>query len=109
MKARKSSPLGILVSRSYENRYWENSQITQLPYDGSQLLKVLEDIVESGAIFVPTVMPNNVPFSDITSEVAGQILSVLEQFTSQSVGNMALFRTRDEWVCWERSGLRWRQ
>ena len=85
MQARKSSPLGILVSSSYENRYWENSQITQLPYDGSQLLKVLEDIVESGAVFVPTVMPKNVPFSDITSEVAGQILSVLEQFTSQGV------------------------
>ena len=63
----------------------ENSQITQLLYDGLQLLKVLEDVVESGAVFVPTVMPNNVPFPDITSEVAGQIFSVLQQFASQGV------------------------
>ena len=63
MQARKSSPLGILVSSPYENRYGENFQITQLPYDRSQLLKALEDVVESGAVFVPTVMPNNVPFS----------------------------------------------
>ncbi|KAL2056132.1 hypothetical protein ABVK25_003775 [Lepraria finkii] len=77
IKATRNSESGKNAST-----YWENSQITQLPYDGSQLLKVLEDIVESGALFVPT---NNVPFSDITSEVAGQILSVLEQFTSQGV------------------------
>lgn len=60
------------------------SQITSSTYDGSQLLEVLNDVVSSGAVFQPAIMPT-IPFSEVTSSVASQVASVLEQFTSKGV------------------------
>lgn len=65
--------------------YGRYSQISSLPYTGDQLLSVMDDVVASGAVFVPAVMPTGVTFSEIDSTVAQQITSVLEQFTSQGV------------------------
>jgi hypothetical protein len=64
--------------------YGYYSQITSTTYSGSQLLAVLSDVVFSGAVFQPAIMPI-IPFSEITSSVASQIAEVLEQFTSQGV------------------------
>ncbi|MCJ1454462.1 hypothetical protein MMC28_004815 [Mycoblastus sanguinarius] len=63
------------------------SQITTLPYDGSQLLDsdLMNDVVSSGAVFVPAIMPTNVKFADITEDVGTQIAEVLEQYTSKNV------------------------
>lgn len=45
----------------------------------------MSDVVASGAVFIPAVMPTGVTFSEINASVAQQIASVLEQFTSQGV------------------------
>jgi len=60
------------------------SQITSSTYDGSQLLEVLSDVVSSGAVFQPAIMPY-IPFSQVTPSVASQVASVLEQFTAKGV------------------------
>ena len=64
--------------------YGYYSQISSSTYSGSQLLAVLSDVVSSGAVFQPAIMPI-IPFSQVTSSVASQVASVLEQFTSQGV------------------------
>ena len=60
------------------------SQITSTTYNGDQLLEVLDDVVSSGAVFQPAVMPY-INFDEIDSNVASQVISVLEQFTSKGV------------------------
>lgn len=80
-----------------ENSYGYNSQMTELPYAGEQFNSVMEDIVQSGAVFIPAIMPTKVPFSDIDSTVAGQIADVLEQFTSQGVEVWLRFAHEMNW------------
>lgn len=67
--------------------YGRYSQITSASssYTGDQLLSVLSDVVESGAVFVPAIMPTGLYFSDISTGIASDIANVLNQFTSQSV------------------------
>ncbi|KAF7907127.1 uncharacterized protein EAF01_004714 [Botrytis porri] len=60
------------------------AQITSSTFTGSQLLQRLDDVVASGAVFQPAVMPT-IPFSQVTSNVASQVASVLEQFTAKGV------------------------
>ncbi|TGO14343.1 hypothetical protein BTUL_0054g00110 [Botrytis tulipae] len=60
------------------------AQITSSTFTGSQLLQRLDDVVASGAVFQPAVMPT-IPFSQVTSSVASQVASVLEQFTAKGV------------------------
>ena len=64
--------------------YGYYSQITTTPYTGSQLTGIMTDVVNSGAVFVPAIMPE-IPFTQITSTVAQQILAVCEQFTNKGV------------------------
>lgn len=45
----------------------------------------MSDVVASGAVFVPAVMPTGVRFSEINETVGQEIASVLSQFTSQGV------------------------
>ena len=66
------------------NTYGWCSQIPSSMYDGSQLLEVLNDVVSSRAVFQPAIMPI-IPFSHVTSSVAAQVASALEQFTSKGV------------------------
>ena len=68
-----------------KDSYGYYSQIKELPYVGQQFDSVREDIVQSGAVFIPAIQPISVKFADITSAVADQIAGVLEQFTSQGV------------------------
>jgi hypothetical protein len=64
--------------------YGVYSQITSASYDGNQLLNRLGDVVSSGAVFQPAVMPT-IPFNQITPSIASQVASVLSQFTSRGV------------------------
>lgn len=49
--------------------YGEYSQITSSKYANPQLTSRMSQIVSSGAIFVPAVMPS-IPFSEVTPQVA---------------------------------------
>ncbi|KAF5879177.1 putative glycoside hydrolase family 26 protein [Botrytis fragariae] len=60
------------------------AQISSSTFTGSQLLQCLDDVVASGAVFQPAVMPT-IPFSQVTSSVASQVAGVLEQFTAKGV------------------------
>jgi hypothetical protein len=60
------------------------AQISSSTFTGSQLLERLDDVVTSGAVFQPAIMPS-IPFSQVTSSVAAQVASVLDQFTSKGV------------------------
>ncbi|KAK4075554.1 hypothetical protein Trihar35433_2114 [Trichoderma harzianum] len=60
------------------------SQVSSSNYDGSQLTAVMSDVVSSGAVFQPAVMPT-LPLGDFTASTASQVASVLEKFTSQGV------------------------
>lgn len=73
------------IGNSHRTSYGRYSQIGSLPYTGDQLLSVMGDVVASGAVFVPAIMPSGVTFSQIDSTVAQQIATVLEKFTSQGV------------------------
>lgn len=77
-----TADLGLELNVISYGRY---SQIGGLPYDGHQLLQVLDDVVSSGAVFIANVMPTNVAFADISEDVANQVASVLEKFTNQGV------------------------
>lgn len=62
------------------------SQISSTTYDGSQLTEVLSDVVKSGAVFQPAVMPTlTAGFGAITTDVANQVAAVMKQFTDQGV------------------------
>ncbi|KAF6241890.1 hypothetical protein HO173_000602 [Letharia columbiana] len=65
--------------------YGRYSQISSVPYTGDQLTSVMSDVVASGAVFIPAIMPTGLKFADISTDVANQIASVLEKFTSQGV------------------------
>lgn len=80
-----------------KNSYGYNSQITELPYTGDQFDSIKEDVVKSGAVFIPAIMPTKVKFSDITQTVADQIAGVLEQFTSQGVEVWLRFAHEMNW------------
>ena len=45
----------------------------------------MSDVVSSGAVFIPAIMPTGLTFSQITPAIANDIASVLNQFTSQGV------------------------
>ncbi|TGO86466.1 hypothetical protein BPOR_0301g00080 [Botrytis porri] len=77
--AQINSKLGVKAST-----YGWYAQITSSTFTGSQLLQRLDDVVASGAVFQPAVMPT-IPFSQVTSNVASQVASVLEQFTAKGV------------------------
>lgn len=61
------------------------SQISGTTYDGSQLTQVLNDVVNSKAVFIPAVMPTKVKFADFNAALAGQVATVLKQFTDKNV------------------------
>lgn len=66
--------------------YGRYSQITSSSsYSGDQLLSVMSDVVSSGAVFIPAIMPTGLTFSQITPAIANDIAGVLNQFTSQGV------------------------
>lgn len=68
-----------------------------LPYTGQQYDSIEADVVQSGAVFIASIMPNKVRFSDITPTVAGQIAGVLERFTSQGVEVWLRFAHEMNW------------
>lgn len=78
------------------------SQITGSTYDGSQLLAVLNDVVSSGAVFQPAIMPTLAAgFNGVTPAVASQVAAVLKKFTDQGVEVWLRFGHEMNWyvVC----------
>ena len=45
----------------------------------------MSDVVTSGAVFVPAIMPTGLTFSEISTEIASDIANVLNEFTSKGV------------------------
>ncbi|KAE9404964.1 glycoside hydrolase [Gymnopus androsaceus JB14] len=75
-----NSALGLSSASTYG---WY-AQITGSTWDGSQSLSQKQDIVNSKAVFIPAVMPT-VDMSEIDSNVAAQVASVLKEFTDEGV------------------------
>ena len=45
----------------------------------------MSDVINSGAVFIPAIMPTGLTFSQVTDTIAQQIASVLEKFTDEGV------------------------
>lgn len=60
------------------------AQVTGSSFDGSQLTAVMNDVVSSGTVFQPAVMPT-LPLGSFTSSTAADVANVLKQFTDQGV------------------------
>ncbi|CAI7587570.1 unnamed protein product [Penicillium pancosmium] len=60
------------------------SQISSSSYDGAQLTDILNDVVSSGAVFQPAVMPT-LQLDSFTASTASQVAAVLKQFTDRGV------------------------
>ena len=71
-----------LTQPSY-GRYSQMGSTTS--YTGDQLLSVIDDVVSSGAVFVPSIMPEGLTFAQISTDIASDIANVLNQFTSKGV------------------------
>lgn len=61
------------------------SQIKSTQYDDSQLTQVMSDLKSSGAVFIASVMPTGVAFSDVDSNLAQQIATSMKKFTDQGI------------------------
>ncbi|KAL9611135.1 MAG: hypothetical protein Q9167_004215 [Letrouitia subvulpina] len=64
----------------------------------------MSDVVASGAVFVPAIMPTGIKFSQITPTVAQQIAAVLNNFTSQGVEVWLRFAHEVNYYTTENSG-----
>lgn len=66
--------------------YGMYSHLNSDTYDGYELLEEYDDVITSGAVFVPSVMPVlNSGFSGITPDVASQVATVMRKFTDKGV------------------------
>jgi hypothetical protein len=53
-------------------------------YSGYELLEEYDDVISSGAVFIPSVMPVLASgFSGVTPEVASQVAAVMREFTDK--------------------------
>jgi hypothetical protein len=73
------------------------SQIKGSTYDDTQLTSQMDNIKRSGAVFQPAVMPTNVKFSDITSDLAGQIAASMKKFTDEGITVWLRFAHEVNW------------
>lgn len=60
------------------------AQIKSSNFDAHQLLDIKQDVIDSGAVFVASVMPS-VNFNEITPDVAKQVAAVMKEFTDAGV------------------------
>lgn len=66
---------------------WYAQLNNEVPWDGSQLTQVMDDLKASGAIFQPAVMPTG-GWSGLTASDNSQgaaIASVMKQFTDEGI------------------------
>ena len=73
------------------------SQITSTTYDDSQLTDRLDDIKASGAVFIPSVMPTKVKFTQIDDNLAQQIAKSMQTFTDQGITVWLRFAHEVNW------------
>ena len=66
--------------------YGMYSHLDSQQYNGYELMEEFDDVVNSGAIFVPSVMPMLAQgFVGITKDVASQVADVMRKFTERGV------------------------
>lgn len=66
--------------------YGMYSHLDSDDYNGYELLEEYDDVVRSGAVFIPSVMPVlNSGFSGVTTDVASQVAGVMRKFTDKGV------------------------
>lgn len=66
--------------------YGMYSHINSQNYNPYELMEEFEDVVSSGAVFVPSVMPVlQAGFTAINSDVASQIAQAMRAFTDRGV------------------------
>jgi len=66
--------------------YGMYSHLNSNDYDGYELLEEFLDVVNSGAVFIPSVMPVlTTGFSGITLNIASQVATVMRKFTDKGV------------------------
>ena len=62
------------------------SHLNSDTYNGYELLEEYDSVIESGAVFIPSVMPVLTSgFSGVTPDVAAQIATVMREFTDKVV------------------------
>jgi hypothetical protein len=66
--------------------YGMYSHLDSENYSGYELLEEYDDVISSGAVFIPSVMPVLASgFSGVTPEVASQVAAVMREFTDKGV------------------------
>ncbi|KAN0112487.1 glycoside hydrolase family 26 protein [Hyaloscypha variabilis] len=66
--------------------YGMYSHLNSDTYNGYELLEEYGDVIKSGAVFIPSVMPVlDSGFPGITPEVASQVATVMREFTDKGV------------------------
>ena len=67
-------------------RYGIFSQIKNADvYDGSQLLRYMDEIKSSGAVLVAHIMPTGLKFRQVGSKIAADIANVVKRFTDEGI------------------------
>ncbi|KAL1668958.1 glycoside hydrolase family 26 protein [Schizophyllum commune] len=84
------------LGKSKASTYGWYAQITSSTFKGEQLLSQMDDVVDSGAVFIPAVMPS-IDLSKIDEKVASQVADVLKQFTDKGVEVWLRFAHEINW------------
>ena len=45
----------------------------------------MSDVISSGAVFQPAIMPTGLSFSEVTSDIANDIAKVVRQYTDRGI------------------------
>ena len=64
----------------------------------------MDDVVTSGAVFVASIMPTGLKFSDISTKIASDIAKVLNKFTTEGVEVWLRFAHEVNWYVDSGSG-----
>ncbi|KAL1741345.1 glycoside hydrolase family 26 protein [Schizophyllum fasciatum] len=84
------------LGKSKASTYGWYAQITSSTFKGEQLLSQLDDVVASGAVFIPAVMPS-IDLSKVDKKVAAQVADVLKKFTDKEVEVWLRFAHEINW------------
>ena len=74
------------VTKLLQQSYGHYSQIESPSlYSGDQLLSIMDDVVTSGVVFVASIMPTELNFSDTSTTIARDIANVLNKLATEGV------------------------
>lgn len=81
----KTITIQRLVDYRIDKRHSWYSHINDANYDGSDLTSVMDDVKASGAVFVASIMPSGVTWSEIDDNLAAKIGSAVKQYTDNGI------------------------